>query len=187
MTNNEKYKSELDGEKASDAFKQNTIAMLKQVRQQASGEPEQAKPKQKFFTLGRVVAWAATLVLLVGGALAMRTALAPAGGSAPMAEQATGAASMAAESAPMMAAESVAADNDMVVVASGTAPEGDEAEEGSRQVQVMPSPQAPLMAQEPWPSRLPYLMVGIVCLPAALVIGIVLICKVVRRKRNGEK
>ena len=221
MTNNEKYKSELDGVKASDAFKQSTVALLQQAQQEAGGEQARAqtKPKQKFFTQGRIVALAATLVLFVGGFVALRGAFMPAGAAAPMAEQATGAASVAADAASAPAAtedvpdiggthmedaESAPApdeENDIAAATVGETPEdgarepedpveegdGDKVAEESRQVQMTPNVATPLAPQETRPNRLPLLILGIVCLLAALVLGIVLVCKKVFGKRSGEK
>lgn len=207
MTNNEKYKRELDSVKASDAFKQSTIALLQQVQQEAGDEQARTRLKQKFFTQGRIVALAATLVLLVGGFVTLRGAFMPAGEAAPMAEQATGAASIAAaESTPSVdandyvedaesarvldtendVAETYAATEDREGTAYTPAEDGagKEAAQEAWNVQTTPNAPAPLMPPAPRPSRLPYLIVGFVCLLAALVIGVVLIYKKVSSKKK---
>jgi hypothetical protein len=199
MMNNEQYKSELDGVKASDAFKQSTIALLLRARQDADGEQLRARtePKRKIFTSGRIVALAATLVLLVGGFMVLHSAFVPAGGASPMAEQATGAASMAAaESTPGVDTGDFAEAED---AKSARAPKADNVtdavtgqEDGADtagveepvQAPIMPNAPVPMMTQELPPNRLPLIIIGVVCVLAAFVIGIVPACKKALRKQK---
>lgn len=101
MNNEQKYRAEVDRIKASDAFKENTLALLKQQEEDASAQNSApAKNKVKWFTPRRIGAVAAAVLVLVGGFAAIRIAmgngLAQATGAASAAPYAAEAASSAA-------------------------------------------------------------------------------------------
>lgn len=85
MTNDERYRSELDGVRASSAFKQNTKQWL-QAQMEAKEAPDAPaqKPKLKWFTPRRMVAAACVLLVFAGGFMALRGMFMAAGGSMTM-------------------------------------------------------------------------------------------------------
>lgn len=95
MTNNAKYTAELNGIKASEAFKQNTKALLAKAQAGVQLPPASAPtPKLRHFTARRIAAFAAAILILVSAIGILRFAT-----NAGTEMEAAGAASLAA-SAP---------------------------------------------------------------------------------------